>query len=271
MRGLRAEPHVVRARPARERDYPILLTPEPVDADGQPLALRYGRPVIDVQLFTAEGTPYPEYVDVRTHRNEIDETWPEYPRILVLPCRATGPDPTVTGERIDGKDVGHGRAVFEVTGGERYIVGAIGGSFGGTLVKERELGRAEQVVAIGPGTHADVELARGTRLEITLVGETRTEDERAVAEGRTHRAGAASLSLERTGMRPEPVYRVEVWTMTSAAGEHRSSLWPLGESDVSLHLPTGSFELVGRMPGGRRARTAVVLRAGATTRATLRF
>jgi hypothetical protein len=81
----------------------------------------------------------------------------------------------------------------------------------------------------------------------------------------------AALVLLAEGSRPIDVQFTEQWTRSSGAGTHLTKYLALDKQDVSQVLPAGRFTLEARLPGGRVARTPVVLVDGQTTEVALAF
>jgi hypothetical protein len=134
------------------------------------------------------------------------------------------------------------------------------------------------------------ELAAGAKVELSLAGSADAADLAAARAANpwveeqadlgsfereaeyARRAASAEVQLVAPGRRREPVLRVGcAFEGTSAAGEHLLEDWPLGATYLSEMLPAGRCTLVARLSGGREARAELVLVAGQTTQATLRF
>jgi len=116
--------------------YPLLLTPEPVPADGERLELELSRPHLAIRLLSSDGgewTGAPVAVQQQSFRDERTERWPEVPTIMVFPCTPAGGDEVVQGGVLEGRTTGPGLAIYELPAGARYLVGAQGGGFPGEL------------------------------------------------------------------------------------------------------------------------------------------
>lgn len=171
--------------------------------------------------------------------------------------------------------------VFRAPAG-RYRVVAEGAPFvdsqHGVLMTERVLGRTELDVDLVANTTLEValELGLGARVELELEGAPDDADRAAAGEHEdearlTRAASMAEVVLLRPERRSETVYRTVEIRMSSAAGTHRESRWPLGEKHLSQVLPQGTVTILARLPGGRQARARVELRPGETTPVKLRF
>ena len=168
------------------------------------------------------------------------------------------------------------RVTFDVPPG-RYRLVATGAPsvdhHHGTLLRPRTLGRVEAEVEVVSDTTAEVglDLGPGGSLAVSLTGEARDEDVRAVrerfpgvsAEWLETLSRSASLSLLRGNRRPEAVLRQA--RDRGSYGPHLCEDWPLGETHGSEILPAGNYVLLARMPGGREARASVAITAGETT------
>ena len=179
-----------------------------------------------------------------------------------------------------------GPPTFTVPPG-RYRVVAAGTPYlessHGTLMRPRELGRAEREVTLAAGVTEEVALSipAGARLHLHLTGEADAADRAAILDGESWlqeqtdlldaRSRTARVSLLRPGHAAVVVYRTLETTGDSAAGIHLESGWPLGQPLPSQVVPNGRFTLVARLPGGREARTDVNLEPGQTTPVALRF
>lgn len=154
----------------------------------------------------------------------------------------------------------------------------------GTVLRERGAGRFETLarVVAGSTTRVSAVPGEGARLRVQLEGRANDADRAAIAK---HYAGMtcgvddwnevfaarATLVLLAPDRRPIEVQFIEEWLETSAAGKHLTSFLALGATDVSQIVPAGRFTLEARLPGGRVARTPVVLVDGGTTDVELAF
>jgi hypothetical protein len=140
----------------------------------------------------------------------------------------------------------------------------------GGLQRARDLGQAEALITIEPGTTREVqlELDTGGRLELTLEGQGNdTEFEfRPVAFGSEHSVHMVQLLLVC------PTGAEAIWRRID--GLFQPNLvchWPLGETHVSECLPTGPATILARLKNGKEMRVEVELREGETTRVKLSF
>ncbi len=162
---------------------------------------------------------------------------------------------------------------FEVPPG-RYRVVAEGHArtgHHGDVHAPRELGRSELEIEIAASreTRASLELTEGGSLRLRVRDSARPSGGgEPNASPSPDRARTADVFVQSEGRRPEPVYRRDTHRSFTY---RRTSAWPLGSTHTSLALPTGRFELVGRLPDGREARAVVEIRSGETTEVTLWF
>ncbi len=165
-----------------------------------------------------------------------------------------------------------------------YRVLAIGGSpWGGCGFdphEPRRFGRSEKVVEVFDGklTEEKIEIRVGGFLEIDLQGQAVANDRLATLRDLTIppgvwygpglRSSRPELHLVAQDGRKEQVS----WYPPSGRGNRGVELhWPFGEPYRSECLPTGTFQLIARMPGGRTAQAEVSIQSGKTTKVTLRF
>jgi len=135
-RGLRPDAYVVRASTGQGTvsGYPLLLTPQPVSADGRELVLRLAHPSLLVRLLDSEGRPWPGPApepESRRARKEREARWPVQPVARAFACEARAGEPCAAGEELAGKFLADGEVVFEVEDGARYLVLAQGPGFDG--------------------------------------------------------------------------------------------------------------------------------------------
>ena len=176
-RGLRAAPYVVRAQyRTDQRGYPVLLTDAPVLADGTDLALTFTRTHLALRLLDADGQPWsgarPEPLGPYA---AFPETWPKAPQVVVLPADAeeSGRVARARGPKASGSP-GGGTLIYELPEGGRFLVGAFGGGFDGSLTTldvPENAGRVELELRARP----EVELARLDVL-VTAVSLPRTSN-----------------------------------------------------------------------------------------------
>lgn len=256
VRGLRRAYYVARARVGQgAQEYSVLLTSQPVLADGVPLELTLHRPQVLVRLVQEEEhSPWavPELTS-RAVRRERLATWPAMPHVMLYPCTPAGGKPLATGDVLTGKRLGQDGVLFDVSDGARYLAGARGPGFDGTLqvvqvpaganrvmveLRARELGPLGSVAV--RVFHAGEELRSGENLALAL--ETPAEGVRLV---------------ERSEKLPAPP-----WVLGAPAGHYR--LVVEGKPCVTFQHGT----LVTPRAFGR-VECEVVLRAGLTQELTL--
>ncbi|MFT7668666.1 MAG: hypothetical protein ACI8X5_001363 [Planctomycetota bacterium] len=171
----------------------------------------------------------------------------------------------------------------------RYLAVARGkeirGHHGG-LVNPRRFAyeEVEVVLVAGETRHVELHLTTGGYLEVALHGAPNASDQTAVddymemsgnfwvdpEDNRAKAPALAEMRIETPNRRPESVF----WSTPKtgfAVGLGHSSAWPLGTTQTSEMLPLGTYQLIASLPGGREARTTVVLRSDATTKVELWF
>ncbi len=165
-----------------------------------------------------------------------------------------------------------------------YRVVAIGGSPGGGCGfdshEPRRLGRSEKVVQVFEDklTEEKIEIGVGGFLEIDLKGHAVANDrlvtlrDLTIPPGNWYGPGLRSSRPElhlvaRDGRKEE----VSWYPQSGHSNRGAEIYWPFGESHRSECLPTGTFQLIARMPGGRTAQAEVSIQSGKTTKVTLRF
>lgn len=149
----------------------------------------------------------------------------------------------------------------------------------GTVLTWATRGRSEHVVDVRRAKTTDlvVDLPAGARVRISLSGTAGPEDLQAVrTRYRTSTklrgdldglAAHATIALVRPGRPPIAVQVRHDADWGVSLGD-----WvDLGSEATSELLPSGAFELVARLPGGREARAHVELVDGGTTAVSLAF
>lgn len=207
---------------------------------------------------------------------------PAYSRALEVPLQA-GRIPV---ELLAPPSQGSGTVAIRVVHGGQDLTGThFIESQHGTLLTERELGRAEAEIEILADTSHEVaiEILSGARLDLSLQGTVKEVDRQALCdrnpwygepgnEKQLEAAAArATIQLLRPGRRPERVYHTTNVTGSSAAGKRRTDGWELGSDDLSHAWPAGRFTLQARLPGGREVEVEVELVVGTTTGLVLEF
>lgn len=153
----------------------------------------------------------------------------------------------------------------------------------GTVMRPTATGSVEHGVEIVRGQTTDLlaELPVGARIRLKLTGDLSPADSQAVVEahppGTTFGGGVelfaarARTFLVRPHRRPIPV--IWPWELrgSSGAGTHLGTWVALGDEVTSDPVPSGEYELVARLPGGREARAYVRLVDGVTTEVALAF
>ncbi len=142
-RGLRPEPYFVLAGTGAK--FSQRLTPRPILANGDELELRLARPHLAVRLRGPKGEPWSaDPLVLRRPEGglrSLPSAWPSSPTVMVFPCTPTDQEAGVLGDALEGTLIALDEAVYEVPDGARYLVGAMGAAFDGSL----------QVVEVPPG------------------------------------------------------------------------------------------------------------------------
>ncbi len=165
--GLRRGKYVIRAGLESRRKHPVLLTPEPVFADGKSLLLSLTRTCLVVRLLDAQGSPWAgDAVVVDRPGDSLGPTsWPARPHLRVTPS-TTGPGgPFESGTVVSHAPGPSNEILYELPRGGEFWVTAYGGPFNGTpqhVVVDPDGGRQELEVRAG----VPVELA-GLRVNLS--------------------------------------------------------------------------------------------------------
>lgn len=191
-----------------------------------------------------------------------------------------------SGEMVDGVEFLDSRFVAEVPAGSYRIVveGAprfTRNCFGARIsYMSRKYGRAKKTVEVLAGKHnlKTVEVELGGFIAIDFRGAVNSKDRMAVLQTLS---GDPSYLSDRVQESCQPKVHLNGSGAPNGALHWQlppgvrnpwiSDFWPLNETRTSGCLPTGTFELVARLPGGRSARSQVTIASGETTPVTLRF
>lgn len=132
--GLLPQPYRIRVRRYSSDDYPLLLTPEPVQpgiaTDDPDLHLVLTRPLLAVRLLDVDGRPWSGPAFTLREYDYPPDTWPEAPCLLVTGCFADR-DPCEEGVVWQGKRVEPDLGLFEVSPGTHGLVTVLGAGFDG--------------------------------------------------------------------------------------------------------------------------------------------
>ena len=154
----------------------------------------------------------------------------------------------------------------------------------GSIRPVRKFARTTRELSLASGDHRDVriDLERGGRLLVALTGEPSDDERRSSREDVSpfdttgYQAGAGIAGrvmlviLDRNRGICEPLSRT-VDTSDVEGVEASVSTWILGTTATADGVPTGTFELIGRLAGGREARTSVTVLEGEVTGVNLDF
>lgn len=132
----------------------------------------------------------------------------------------------------------------------------------------------------GKRTKQDLEIAAGGFLSINLMGKAGANDRLAALQDMSTSPSLQFLGpLSLRASRPtihlvsESGSRsiVAWYPPTGLYNRGAEHLWPLNAMHRSECLPTGTFQLLARLPGGRTAQAEVTIESKRTTDVTLRF
>ena len=132
--GLLPQPYRIRVRRYSSDDYPLLLTPEPVQpgiaTDDPGLHLVLTRPLLAVRLLDVDGRPWSGPALTLREYDYPPDTWPEAPSLLVTGCFADR-DPRQEGVVTEGECIAADLAEFEVSPSTHGFVTVLGAGFDG--------------------------------------------------------------------------------------------------------------------------------------------
>ncbi len=154
----------------------------------------------------------------------------------------------------------------------------------GSLLTRRRAGRVEQIVQVQSGVEQSIDLSMnsGGRILLTVDGQARPEDKEAIKQRfpnsdiDTPRFApmyeSATVEIRALRFLTEPVqYSTMDAEDTSSFGRHLQDRWPLGKTEKSEVLPTGTYQLISTMPGGRTTSTQITIEENKTLEVTLKI